>query len=79
MPYSSYCIKECPIGREESSIILLDCDSAFDAAFDMQLFVKDCKCPYEKEKEEYDEEDMSRLIREMYEEEPDLLEDEEDW
>lgn len=56
--YSLYCVRECPIGKLESNEILNRNNSAFDAAFDMQYFVKGCLekgCKYEKERLEYDE------------------------
>lgn len=49
--YSMYCIKECPIGKKQSEKFLEDAESAWDAAFDMHLFVDECiktGCPYEK-------------------------------
>lgn len=57
MSYSLYCIKECPIGKPISDKALDECESAFDAAFDMQVFVSRCMkegCRYQKELQDYD-------------------------
>lgn len=55
--YSMYCIEKCPIGKKQSDKFLEDAESAWDAAFDMQMFVNKCLekgCPYEKERQEKD-------------------------
>ena len=38
----SYCSSTCPIGRNKRDVLLQDCESASDAAFDMREFVHKC-------------------------------------
>lgn len=47
---NSFCIKECPIGKEQSEKFLKENNSAIDAAIDMQIFVDECskECPYKQ-------------------------------
>lgn len=54
--YSFYCIWECPIGKPASDNIIAESGSAFDAAFDMQMFVDEYKktCSHEAERIAYD-------------------------
>lgn len=52
--YSMYCIKECPLGIEQSKRFIERCESAWDAVFDMQKYIDHCDCPYESERQEYD-------------------------
>ena len=38
----NYCIKECPVGKAEVARLLELHNSVFDAAFDMQEFIREC-------------------------------------
>lgn len=44
----SYCIENCPIGRDKSLELLEECNSACSAAIDFRFFVDECikSCPY---------------------------------
>lgn len=39
---TDYCINNCEIGKKKAKELLHNCDSVFDAAIDMQYFVKNC-------------------------------------
>ena len=37
-----YCDKKCPVGCNKRSLLLRECESALDAAYDMKQFVNRC-------------------------------------
>jgi hypothetical protein len=43
-----YCSEKCPKGQAKRDEFLKYCESAFDAAFDMRMFVKSCAETCEK-------------------------------
>lgn len=54
--YSPYCIEKCPAGIKYSEKILGDCDSVWDAVFDMHQFIDHCNCPYQTQLQSYNQE-----------------------
>lgn len=42
-PKDHYCNWECPIGKQKLDELLKNCESVFDAAFDMQEFIGVCR------------------------------------
>ena len=47
-----YCIKECSIGKLKSEELLKESDSIFDAVYDFESFLDDCRktCKYQNTK-----------------------------
>ena len=43
--------KNCPTWKDKQEVVLMQCESIFDVAVDMETFEKDCikTCPYTKE------------------------------
>ena len=38
-----YCLEKCEVGKEQKRKALEECDSVYDAVFDVKKFIEECK------------------------------------